>query len=97
MYFLCTHALYTRNICRKLNDFSRHRHSEDAVSVQRIVEELELECPRSVQDLFHDRMRKEVMMTSQDASKKLDGNERHSRGEAILDSSAKVSIYHYSP
>ena len=36
-------------------------------------------------------------MKSQDASKKLDGNERHSRGEAILDSSAKVSIYHYSP
>ena len=34
-----------RNICRKLNDFSRHRHSEDAVSVQRIVEELRLESP----------------------------------------------------
>ena len=48
MYFLCTHALYTRNICRKLNDFSRHRHSEDAVSVQRIVEELELECPSPI-------------------------------------------------
>ena len=39
---------FHRNICRKLNDFSRHRHCEDAISVQRIVEELRLECPSPV-------------------------------------------------
>lgn len=38
-------------------------------------------------------MRKEVMMTSQDASNKLDGQERHSRGEGMSDLLAKVSIY----
>ena len=39
---------FHRNICRKLNDFSRHRHNEDAISVQRIVEELRLENPSPV-------------------------------------------------
>lgn len=37
-----------RNICRKLHDFSHHRHSDDAISVQRIIEELRLECPSPV-------------------------------------------------
>ena len=43
-----TYVCFNRNICRKLNDFSRHRHNEDAVSVQRIVEELRLESPSPV-------------------------------------------------
>ena len=46
IFCVCMH--YTRNICRKLNDFSHHCHNEDAVSVQRIVEELKLECPSPV-------------------------------------------------
>ena len=37
-----------RNICWKLNGFSRHCHSKDAVSVQQIVEELKLESPSPV-------------------------------------------------
>lgn len=41
-------------------------------------------------DLFYDRMRKEVMMSSQDASIKVDGEKRHVHGEDIPDSSVKV-------
>lgn len=41
-------------------------------------------------DLFYDRMRKEIMMTPQDASTKVDGEGRHVRGEEIPDSSVKV-------
>ena len=42
-------------------------------------------------DLFYDRMRKEIMMTSQDASIKVDGEKRHASGEEIPDSSVKVN------
>ena len=34
-----------RNACRKLKDFKNHRHSSDAISVQRIVNELSTEDP----------------------------------------------------
>lgn len=34
-----------RNVCRKLRDFTNHRHSSDAISVDRIVNELQLEDP----------------------------------------------------
>lgn len=37
-----------RNIIRKLKDFSKHRHVDDAVSVDRIVHELNLEQPSPV-------------------------------------------------
>ena len=37
-----------RNICRKYTNFSQHRHSDDAVSVHRIVQELSLESPSPV-------------------------------------------------
>ena len=40
-------------------------------------------------DLFYDRMRKEIMMTSQDASTKVDGEKRNVHGEEIPDSSVK--------
>jgi len=39
---------FHRNICHKLNDFSHHCHNEDAISVQRIIEELRLENPSPV-------------------------------------------------
>ena len=47
-------------------------------------------------DLFYDRMRKEIMMTSQDASTKVDEEGRHVHGEEIPDSSVKVrhSVLH---
>ena len=32
-----------RNVCRKVKDFTNHRHGNDAISVNRIVEELALE------------------------------------------------------
>ena len=34
-----------RNIGRKVKDFSKHRHNDDAVSVDRIVRELQQETP----------------------------------------------------
>ena len=37
-----------RNACRKIRDFTNHRHDNDAVSVDRIVNELELEDPSPV-------------------------------------------------
>ena len=42
-------AYYTcRNICRKVRNFTNHRHTEDAISVNRIVEELQMETPSPV-------------------------------------------------
>jgi len=43
-------------------------------------------------DQFYDRMRKEIMLTPQHASIKVDGEERHIRGEAIPDTSIKVGF-----
>ena len=37
-----------RNACRKVHDFTNHRHDNDAVSVDRIVKELQLEDPSPV-------------------------------------------------
>ena len=37
-----------RNACRKIRDFTNHRHDNDAVSVDQIVKELELEDPSLV-------------------------------------------------
>ena len=37
-----------RNICRKTRDFTNHRHDNDALSVDRIVKELQLEDPSPV-------------------------------------------------
>lgn len=35
-------------MCRKLRNFSKHRHQEDAISVDRIVKELKQEAPSPV-------------------------------------------------
>lgn len=45
------------------------------------------------EDFFYDRKKKEVMMTPQDASKKVDGIERHKLGKSI--SSSCVQVCHY--
>ena len=37
-----------RNVCIKIRDFTNHRHTNDAVSVDRIVQELQLENPSPV-------------------------------------------------
>lgn len=37
-----------RNACRKMHNFSRHRHTEDAISVDRIVKELNEETPSPI-------------------------------------------------
>ena len=37
-----------RNACRKVRNFTSHRHDNDAVSVDRIVKELQLEDPSPV-------------------------------------------------
>ena len=42
------------------------------------------------EDLFFDRMRKEVMIGSNEASLKQEGNDRHTRGMEIPDSSVQV-------
>ena len=40
--------MYHRNICRKVREFSNHRHLEDAISVDRIVAELRQESPSPI-------------------------------------------------
>ena len=45
---LCMKRHLHRNICRKLRNFSSHRHAEDAISVHRIVAELKQESPTPV-------------------------------------------------
>ena len=37
-----------RNACRKIRDFANHRHKNDALSVNRIVRELQMEDPSPV-------------------------------------------------
>lgn len=37
-----------RNACRKLQNFTNHRHTEDAISVDRLVKELLLESPSPI-------------------------------------------------
>ena len=46
------------------------------------------------EDSFYERMRKEVMLTPQDASLKQEGYERHYRGREIDDSAVAVSHMH---
>ena len=43
-----------------------------------------------IEDLFFDRMRKEVMIGSNEASLEQEGNDRHTRGIEIPDSSVQV-------
>lgn len=43
--------------------------------------------------MFYNRKRKEVMSTPQDASLKLEGEERHESGKSIPDSSISVSAF----
>ena len=43
-----------------------------------------------IEDLFFDRMHKEVMIGSNEASLRQEGNERHTRGMEIPDSSIQV-------
>lgn len=42
--------------------------------------------------MFHDRMRKEVMSTAKDASLKVEGEQRHSDGKEMPESSITVRI-----
>lgn len=42
--------------------------------------------------MFHDRMRKEVMNTAKDASLKVEGEQRHSDGKEMPESSITVFI-----
>lgn len=37
-----------RNVCRQLHNFTNHRHMDDAISVDRLVKELQLESPSPV-------------------------------------------------
>jgi len=60
-----------------------NRRCDDLIEVLLKIEE----------DYFYDRMRKEVMLTSKDASIKQDGYERHSRGKEIDDSAVNVSYF----
>ena len=53
--FHCVHNVRTyygyltsRNICQKVRNFTNNRHTEDAISVNRIVEELQMETPSPV-------------------------------------------------
>lgn len=57
-----------------------NRRCDDLIRILLTIEE----------DLFHDRMRKEVMTTPQQASIRVDGTERHERGRNISDSCVQV-------
>ena len=45
------------------------------------------------QDMFHDRMRKEIIMSPSDASEKVEGTKRHSHGAQIPNSSIQVTTH----
>ena len=61
-----------------------NRRCDDLIEVLLKIEE----------DSFYECMRKEVMLTPQDASLKQEGNERHYRGKEIDDSAVAVSNIH---
>lgn len=53
LILICLHLTviycnFHRNICRKLRDFTTHRHAEDAISVDRIIKELQQESPSPI-------------------------------------------------
>ena len=57
-----------------------NRRCDDLISILLKIEE----------DMFHDRMRKEVMKTPQEALLKVEGEEHHERGITISDSCVEV-------
>lgn len=57
-----------------------NRRCDDLIGILLKIEE----------DMFHDRMRKEVMETPQAASLKVEGQERHERGKNISDNCVQV-------
>ena len=57
-----------------------NRRIDDLIGTLLVIEE----------DLFFDRMRKEVMIGSNEASLKQEGNDRHTHGMKIHDSSVQV-------
>jgi hypothetical protein len=61
-----------------------NRRVDDLVAVLLTIEE----------DIFHERMRKEVMCDSHDASLKCEGSNRHQKGNAIPDTAVKVIDQH---
>ena len=60
-----------------------NRHCNDLIDILLTIEH----------DLFHERMRKDVIMTSEEAIDKPDWQERHSHGERIPDLSVMVNVY----
>jgi len=60
-----------------------NRRIDDLVGTLLVIEE----------DLFFDRMRKEVMKDSKDASIKQEGSDRHARGMEIPDSAIEVKKF----
>lgn len=66
---------------RYLNKLS-NRRCDDLIQVLLKIEE----------DMFHDRMRKEVMCRAKDASLTLEGEQRHSNGKEIPESIVTVRI-----
>ena len=65
-----------------------NRRCDDLIEVLMMIE----------YDIFYDRKRKEVMMSSKDASVKVNGGKRHANGNDIPDLSVKVCqmIYTYT-
>ena len=44
------------------------------------------------EDMFHERKRKEIMLTPVQATLKVDGAERHKNGKCIPDSSVQMHV-----
>ena len=60
-----------------------NRRCDDLIETLLLLEE----------DIFYDRMRKEVMLNSHLASEKHEGTERHQRGQEMSDGHITVSPY----
>ena len=58
-----------------------NRRCDDLIEVLLTIEE----------DMFFERMRKEVMLSPKDASLKVEGDQRHAHGKQILNSMIDVS------
>ena len=85
------HAIYDYSFHNKLKTNPRHL----AHQVNRRIDDLIGTLLLIKEDLFFNRMRKEVMKDSGEASLKLEGNERHTRGIEIPDNSVEVYMISY--
>ena len=82
----CHHLIVIFSFHNKLNTNPRYLVHQ----VNRRIDDPVATLLKMEEDLFHQRMTKEVMKDSWDASLKREGSEQHHQGVAIPDSAVKV-------